>query len=193
MVKKSALPVFWQIGHDLPCSFLSSHNEATTMIVAEGPQPKKPIRPAAGAARFRALAAMGRLVGSGSSRSCHRHLRGWIGSECVGGKLLGGRILGPPPRSRAQDRPVRVPRWPPLAQPMVSRPPGQRCRAMARSGDSAESLGSVRFSRSDARQGVRAARRCDSPSHGRGADHGRSWSARWHGDSGLRLKAPPGR
>src|SRR6516225_8513843 len=108
MEKESGLPVCWQIGHDSPSYFFSSHKEATTTMVAEGPKPKKTIRPAADAAGFSALVALGRLVGARSSRTYRGRFRRWAGSDHLGGNLFGGWIFGPPARPRAQDRPVRV-------------------------------------------------------------------------------------
>jgi len=71
VAKKSGLPVFWQIAHDVRRFLLSSHKEATTMMVAETQSPKKPIRFPARAAGLPALAAMGSRVGRRSPRPHH--------------------------------------------------------------------------------------------------------------------------
>jgi hypothetical protein len=63
MAKKSGLPVFWQIAHDVRSYFLSSHKEATTTMIVEAAPPKKPIRRPARLARLGTLAAMGRHAG----------------------------------------------------------------------------------------------------------------------------------
>jgi hypothetical protein len=44
VAKRSGLPVFWQIAHDVRSFLLSSHKEATTTMVVETHSPKKPIR-----------------------------------------------------------------------------------------------------------------------------------------------------
>jgi hypothetical protein len=71
MAKKSGLPVFWQIAHDVRPYFLSSHKEATTTMVVEARSPKKPICRPARPAGLGTLAAMGRHTGRGSPRPPH--------------------------------------------------------------------------------------------------------------------------
>ena len=64
MAKRSGLPVFWQIAHDVRLCFLSpSHKEATTRMVVETQSAKKPLRFPARAARLPSVGTMGRRVG----------------------------------------------------------------------------------------------------------------------------------
>jgi len=71
VAKKSGLPVFWQIAHDVRRFLLSSHKEATTTMVVETQSPKKPLRFPARAAGLPAVAAMGSRVGRRSPRTHH--------------------------------------------------------------------------------------------------------------------------
>ena len=85
------------------------------MMVAEGSKPKKAIRHAARATGFPALAAMGCRVGARSSRTPIDAFVDRLDPSDLGGSLFGGRISGPPARSDAQDRLVRVCRGPSLS------------------------------------------------------------------------------
>ena len=57
--RRSGLPAFWQIAHDVRSFLLSSHKEATTTMVVEARSPKKPIRRSTCSEGLGALAGMG--------------------------------------------------------------------------------------------------------------------------------------
>jgi hypothetical protein len=70
-VKKSGLPMFWQIAQSVRGFLLSSHKEATTAMVVETQSPKKALRFPARAAGIPGVAAMGIRVGRRSPRTHH--------------------------------------------------------------------------------------------------------------------------
>ena len=97
MAKRSGLPVFWQIAHDVRRFSLSSHKEATTTMVVEAPSAKKPVRPPARPAGLNVVAAMGRHARRRSPRPPYRCVRRRLGSNQLAGHLPRRRVPGTRP------------------------------------------------------------------------------------------------
>ena len=184
--------MFGRIAHDVRRFFVSSHKEASTTMVIDIPPPKKPLRLSTGAAGLPAVAAVGCRAGRRSPGAVDQRLRQWLGSVRPARHLSGGRVLRPRPGSPAQGGLVRDRPGPPVPQPMGSRPPRERCLAVARPGHPTQPDGLVQLSGPVVGAGLRPARRGGSAGHPRGARHRRGGRTRWHIRSVRRLATSAG-